>query len=69
MLMTDGFPELFNRKKEMLDYSRIKEKFARIAAGSSQQIINTLVEMGDDWRKGEPQADDFTFVVVKVKNT
>ena len=67
LLMTDGFPELFNEKKEMFDYPRLKEKFALIATHPVQKILDELIESGEEWRKDEPQADDYTFVVVKVK--
>jgi serine phosphatase RsbU (regulator of sigma subunit) len=67
LLMTDGFPELFNKNKEMYDYPRLKEKFAQIAGHSAQNILDELIEAGEAWRKEEPQADDYTFVVVKVK--
>ena len=30
LLMSDGFPELFNNQKEILDYSRAKEIFGSI---------------------------------------
>ena len=68
LLITDGFPELFNKNKEMIDYPRLKERFAQVADRSAQQIIDDLVQMGQEWQQDEPQADDCTFVVLKVKD-
>lgn len=67
LLMTDGFTELFNTSKEMMEYPRMKKRFAQVADKSATQIIDDLVEMGEQWRQGVPQTDDCTFVVIKVK--
>jgi len=67
LLMTDGFAELFNKKKEMLDFPHVKESFKKVAAASCEEIIAQLIKIGDDWREGEPPSDDYTFVVIKVK--
>jgi sigma-B regulation protein RsbU (phosphoserine phosphatase) len=68
LLLTDGLPELFNQQKEMLDYPRLIRKFSEVANKPAPEIIDELVEMGQEWRKDEPLADDCTFVVIKVKN-
>ena len=67
LLMTDGFTELFNNKKEMMEYPQIKKRFAEVAEKPSDQIINDLVDLGEKWRQGVPPTDDCTFVVIKVK--
>ncbi|MEE9169375.1 MAG: SpoIIE family protein phosphatase [bacterium] len=67
LLMSDGFPELFNDKDEMLDYPRIKEIFKETAERSADEIIAHLNEAGEKWSNGRPQDDDITFVVLKVK--
>jgi serine phosphatase RsbU (regulator of sigma subunit) len=67
LLMTDGYTELFNEQKEMLDYGRVKEYFLQNAAHSPEKIIEELIRNGETWRGNEPQADDYTFVVIKVK--
>ena len=67
LLMTDGFTELFNKHKEMMDYPQIKKCFAEVANKPSSQIIDALINLGEKWRQDEPQNDDCTFVVVKVK--
>ncbi len=68
LLMSDGFPEMFNEENEMLDFSKAKKLFSVIAAESPQEIINRFVEVGENWAGARPQDDDVTFVVLKIKN-
>jgi len=67
LLMSDGFPELFNAKNEMLDYPQIKELFKEAAPKSVNGIVTHLCEAGKKWSQERPQDDDITFVVLKVK--
>ena len=67
ILMSDGFPELFNRQKEILDYKNVMEIFCSVAEQSPQEIINELNSAAEKWMDGADQQDDITFVVVKVK--
>jgi len=67
MLMSDGFPELFDATGEIFDYVRVQATFAEVAAQSPPQIIEHFVRVGQAWAKGEPPHDDMTFVVMKVK--
>ena len=67
LLMSDGLPEMMNPEDEMLDYPKTKELFAEIADKSPKAIINHLFRAGTSWADGEPQADDVTLVVIKVK--
>jgi serine phosphatase RsbU (regulator of sigma subunit) len=67
LLMTDGFPELFNKNRETMDYERIKERLKTISQKTAKKIIDELIDFGENWRQEEPQRDDFTFVVIKVK--
>jgi serine phosphatase RsbU (regulator of sigma subunit) len=67
LLMSDGFPELFNDKDEMLDYPRVKEIFKEAAERSADEIVGHLFKAGERWSNGRPQDDDITFVVLKVK--
>jgi serine phosphatase RsbU (regulator of sigma subunit) len=67
LFMSDGFPELFNDKKEILDYDKANNIFASIAEKSSDEIINKLYNEVDIWKNGADQQDDITFVVIKVK--
>ena len=67
LLMSDGFPELFNEKKEILDYHRAKEIFSTIDGFSAAQMIERLVKEADNWKGKAKQEDDITFVIVKRK--
>ncbi|MEJ7578247.1 MAG: two-component regulator propeller domain-containing protein [Pyrinomonadaceae bacterium] len=67
MVMSDGFPEMFNEEGEMLDYEKAKTVLAEVALASPQEIINRFVEVGEQWADGRAQDDDVTFVVLKVK--
>jgi len=67
LLMSDGFPELFNDKKEMLDYPQVKQIFADTAEKSPQDILSQLKKSIEQWSNGRPQNDDITFIILKVK--
>ena len=66
LLLTDGLPEQMNSKNEMFDYHRVKDHFEKVADSSPDEIINNLVNNADNWMNGIPQADDITFIVIKV---
>ncbi|MCP4147994.1 MAG: SpoIIE family protein phosphatase [bacterium] len=65
LLLSDGLPELFNRKREMFGYSRVQELYRKIAGLAPERIIEHLVQAGEQWSNGLPQDDDITFVVLK----
>lgn len=67
LLMSDGFPELFNKNREIMDYPKAKEKFFTYAHLSANGIIEKLCSEADNWRGDAQQEDDVTFVVVKAK--
>jgi serine phosphatase RsbU (regulator of sigma subunit) len=67
LLMSDGFPELFNKDKELLDYKKAKEIFCSVAQQGPGEVITHLCEEADNWRGNAKQEDDITFVVLKVK--
>jgi serine phosphatase RsbU (regulator of sigma subunit) len=67
ILMSDGFPELFNESREMLGYAQASEVFREVAERLPQEIIAHLMQTAKAWCNGQVQADDMTFVVMKVK--
>ena len=67
LFMSDGLPEMLNPEDEMLDYPRTKELFEEVADQSPKAIIDHLFKASTSWADGEPQADDITLVVIKVK--
>ena len=68
LLMSDGFPELFNHQKEILDYDKAAEIFQSVADKSPDEIITSLLKAADEWKSGVNQEDDITFIVVKMAN-
>jgi len=67
LLMSDGFPELFNEDKEMYGYKRARNYFEEIAGESPEEIITKLKIAGAEWINDKDPDDDVTFVVIKVK--
>ena len=68
VLMSDGLPERFNPRDEMLDDERIFKALPAIAHQSAEQIISELVRFGEEWSEGRAQDDDITFVVLRVQS-
>ena len=67
ILMSDGFPERQNPEGEMLGYPQAYETISTAASGSPQEVVEHLVQKGENWADGRPQDDDVTFVVIEVK--
>jgi serine phosphatase RsbU (regulator of sigma subunit) len=67
LFMSDGFSEMFNADGEMLGEERAKELLKEVGQSAPEQIIEHLVMAGKAWANGQPQNDDVTLVVVKVK--
>lgn len=68
LFMSDGYPELFNDKNEMLDYPRIREIFREAAARPAAEVIHHLWKAGETWANGDALRDDTTLLVVKIKD-
>ncbi len=67
LLMSDGFTERFNPRRETLGYDLAKTVLLDVAQQSAQDIIQRFVQTGEAWGSGSPQNDDTTFVVIKIK--
>ncbi len=67
LLITDGFEELCNSAGEMFDYARVKRGFWESAGRSPQEIVQHLSDSANRWSEDQPQNDDITLVVLKVK--
>jgi serine phosphatase RsbU (regulator of sigma subunit) len=67
VMMSDGFPEMFNEENEILGFDKAAEILPDAAHGSAQEIINRLVKTAEQWAGTRPQDDDVTFVVLKMK--
>lgn len=67
LLMSDGFPELFNDRGEMLEEFRIKDILKKSSEQQAGEIVRQLLTAGDDWRKGRKLHDDVSLVVIKKR--
>ena len=67
LLLTDGFVELFNANMEMLDIDIARDIFLDLVRKNSPDIINDLLNAADKWLNSSQQADDITFLLVKIK--
>ena len=67
VLMSDGFPEMFNDEQETLGYPRVKEIVMEAGGKPPQEMIEHFSRIGEQWANGRPQDDDVSFVVLKVK--
>jgi serine phosphatase RsbU (regulator of sigma subunit) len=67
LLLSDGFPELFNPSKELLGYENVKTILKKYVHLSSDEIVNSLNKEAVEWADGHLQEDDITFVAIKFK--
>ncbi len=68
VLMSDGFPEMFDENGEMLAEDTAANVLREAANESAQNIINRFVETGEKWAGSRPADDDVTFVVLKIES-
>lgn len=66
LLMTDGFPELFNQQDKIIGYDQIPFIFADHARKEPEAIIDALKQHIDLWSEGRPNDDDITFIALKI---
>jgi serine phosphatase RsbU (regulator of sigma subunit) len=67
VVLSDGFPEMFNEAGEMLGFDKAGEVLKDVAEESPHEIIRRFVKVGEEWAGERPPNDDITFVVLKVK--
>lgn len=67
LLMSDGYIEQFNEKKEMLGAETAKRILLENSNNTLDIIINRLMDSLTSWQKNSVQQDDITFVVMKIK--
>jgi len=66
LLLSDGLPELKNKKDEQYSYSKVKEEFRSSAEKSPDEIVEHLKKSASEWLNGLEPDDDVTFVIIKV---
>jgi len=67
LMLSDGFPELSNKNKEILGYSKVKSFFSEVAEKSPDEVVDHMKGKALEWADGKENDDDVTFVVIKVK--
>jgi sigma-B regulation protein RsbU (phosphoserine phosphatase) len=67
LILSDGLPELKNKKHEQYDYARVKVEFNSIAEKTPNEIVEYLKDSASQWANGVEPDDDVTFVIIKVK--
>jgi serine phosphatase RsbU (regulator of sigma subunit) len=67
VVLTDGFAERMNNKKEIFGWDKGKDLLKRISDSTADEIIKEFIKTSDEWGGERPQDDDTTFVVFKVK--
>ncbi|WP_017731548.1 SpoIIE family protein phosphatase [Nafulsella turpanensis] len=67
LAMSDGLPELFNPQKEMLDYDRIRQRFAQVVDQPAEQIIRAMENLSQEWANSGDINDDIALIAMKMK--
>lgn len=69
LLMSDGLPETFNDRRELLGFKQLKKALRGfdVTRLSAQQILEGVMSIGDAWAAAYPLQDDVTLVTVKVR--
>jgi sigma-B regulation protein RsbU (phosphoserine phosphatase) len=67
VLMSDGFPELFNSEDEILGYNHVKSVFEEVGGASPEKIIEHFTRTANAWAQDRLHEDDITFIAMKIK--
>jgi serine phosphatase RsbU (regulator of sigma subunit)/membrane-associated protease RseP (regulator of RpoE activity) len=69
IMMSDGFPEMFNKDREMFGYEQVRYLIQTLGGLSAKEIIDELSRKSEEWLGTKPQDDDQTFVVLRVRQS
>ena len=67
VVLTDGFAERMNNKKEILGWEKGKDLLRRFNDSAASEIIEEFIKTSDMWGGQRQHDDDITFVVIKVR--
>ena len=67
VLMSDGFPELFDARGAMMGYEAVAEHVRAGAGGAPEALVEHLCRTLEAWTDGHPLRDDVTFLVLRMK--
>ena len=65
VFLSDGLPEVENKGGEMLGYKAVLECIKNNGHLSSEEIKQSLLDLGEAWLDGLHNQDDITIVVIK----
>ena len=65
LLISDGLPELRNRHGEELGYSELETRLASCPASSAEEVLRSMVALGDAWCGDLAADDDVTLVAIR----
>jgi serine phosphatase RsbU (regulator of sigma subunit) len=68
LAMTDGLVEQFNPNREPLEHHNICAHFKQVAHQCTQDVVNELICLRENWAGTAPQNDDMSLLVVKLKH-
>ena len=67
VLMSDGFPEMFDASGEMFGYERAAEVFEEVAGSTPEEVIDHYLTVAKRWSERPNRNDDLTFLVIRMK--
>ena len=67
ILYTDGVTEAINDKEEMFEIPRLMEIILASRTLAAQEIVEAIIKGVNDFSQNQPQYDDITLMVVKVR--
>jgi sigma-B regulation protein RsbU (phosphoserine phosphatase) len=67
ILYTDGVTEAINDKEEMFEIPRLMKTVLESRSRTAQEIVDDIIRRVNDFSQNQPQYDDITLMVVKVK--
>ena len=63
--LSDGLPEAPNPTGDLIDYDRLFECIEQNAMKSPKDVVESLVELAENWLDGNINPDDITIVATK----
>jgi len=67
VLYTDGVTEAVNDKEEMFEIPRLMDIVLASRSLTAQEIVDAIIKGVNDFSQNQPQYDDITLMVVKVR--
>ena len=65
VMISDGLPELRNERGEELGYGAVRRCVEDNADRPAADLVQALVDLGEEWREEELYDDDVTVMVIR----